>query len=201
MMNGVTDWHVSGSYFETCNCQAACPCRRQNGAPGGRSTFGVCEFFLTWYIRKGAAGEHDLAGLCVAMAGFYNDDEDGAPWSVILYVDAAASPQQQKALTEIFLGRAGGNVFFTANIADVIAVRVAQITLDHTPGREAVRVETFAEARTKRLAEFEGVISCGIPGHDHPGREVIADALVNDGSLGWSYEARCGFATDFAHGG
>lgn len=201
MMAAVTNWHVSGSYFETCNCQAPCPCRRQNGAPGGRSTFGACEFFLTWHIAEGAAGELDLAGLSVAMAGFYNDDEEGAPWRVILYVDAAAAAEQQAELARIFLGRAGGDIFFTANIAEVIAVRPAGITLDHTPGRETVRIEGLAEAQTKGLADFQGVISCGIPGHHHPGREVIADAVVSDGPLAWSYESRCGFATDFAHSG
>lgn len=201
MMAAVTSWHVSGSYFETCNCEAACPCRRQNGVPGGRSTFGVCEFFLTWHITEGTAGALDLSGLSVAMAGFYNDDEEGAPWRVILYVDATATAEQQATLSDIFLGRAGGNVFFTAHIAEVITVRAATITLDHTPGREAVRIDGLAEAHTKGLADFEGVISCGIPGHDHPGREVIADAVIGDGPLAWSYQARCGFATDFAHNG
>lgn len=135
------------------------------------------------------------------MAGAYNDDEDGAPWRVVLYVDDRADPQQHDALAQIFLGRAGGDVFFTANIADVIAVRTATITLDHTPGRETVRIARFVNASVKRYADFNGIVSCGIPGHDHPGRELIVDAEIDDGPLTWSYEARCGFATDFAHSG
>ena len=35
-------WHIQGSYFEACNCDAICPCRRIDGMPGGRSTHGVC---------------------------------------------------------------------------------------------------------------------------------------------------------------
>jgi hypothetical protein len=200
-MSNATPWHVAGSYFETCNCTAPCPCRRQNGIPGGRSTFGACQFFLTWRVLDGAAAGRDLSGLCVAMAGCYNDDEDGAPWRVILYVDAAADAEQREALAQIFLGRAGGDVFFTANIAEVIAVRSAAITFDHTRGRESVRIEHLADAATVGFADFEGVISCAIPGHDHPGRELVADAVIGDGPLAWTYEARCGFATDFAHRG
>ena len=37
-------WSVSGSYYESCNCDAVCPCRRLNGKPGGDSTYGVCQF-------------------------------------------------------------------------------------------------------------------------------------------------------------
>ncbi|MFI4934100.1 MAG: DUF1326 domain-containing protein [Caulobacterales bacterium] len=200
-MSTQSPWRVSGSYFETCNCTAVCPCRRQNGKPGGRSTFGVCQFLLTWRVIDGAAADLSLSDRIVAMAGFYNDDETGAPWRVILYVDAAASAPQRDALAAIFLGRAGGDVFFTQNIAEVVAIRSAQILLDHTPGRQSVRVEDFAAAGVEGAADFEGVVSCAIPGHHHPGDEVIAHATLSDGPLAWSYEGRCGFATDFAHRG
>lgn len=49
-------------------------------------------------------------------------------------------------------------------------------------------------------ADAAGPVSCGIPGHDHPGREVTADILrVSDGPLQWEVHGRCGFATDFAY--
>jgi hypothetical protein len=198
-MTELADWRVSGSYFETCNCMAVCPCRRQDGKPGRRSTFGLCQFLLTWRVLDGAAGDLDLAGRTVAMAGFYNNDEDGAPWSVILYVDSAASEAAREALAAIFLGRAGGDVFFTANIGKVLAVRSADIAIDHTRGRERVRIAEFASANVEGSAGFEGVLTCAIPGHHHPGEEEVAGATVNDGALAWSYEGRCAFATDFAH--
>ena len=39
-------WEVAGSYFEACNCDAVCPCRRVDGRVGGRSTHGVCQLAL-----------------------------------------------------------------------------------------------------------------------------------------------------------
>jgi hypothetical protein len=194
-------WTVSGSYFETCNCVAVCPCRRQDGTLGGRSTFGVCQFLLTWRVLAGSFGETSLAGRIVVMAGFYNDDETGEPWRVVLYVDAGATRPQHDALASIFLGRAGGDVFFTASIAEVVAVRSAQISLDHTRKHERIRVEDFASASALEAADFDGVVSCGIPGHHHPGDELIVSAGVDDGPLNWSYEGRCGFATEFEHAG
>src|SRR3954471_529716 len=104
-----TAWHVRGSYFESCNCDPICPCRRINGVPGGRSTHGVCMGVLSWVIEDGRADEVDLTGLAVAMAVRYSDDEDGSPWSWLRYVDAAATPEQQEAIAAIFSGDLGGD--------------------------------------------------------------------------------------------
>ena len=45
----MADWRVAGSYFEACNCEAICPCRRQGGQKlTTGSTYGVCDFALSW---------------------------------------------------------------------------------------------------------------------------------------------------------
>src|SRR6059058_5328340 len=61
-----TAWHIRGSYFESCNCDAICPCRRIDSVSGGRSTHGICLGVLTWLIEEGEAAGTDLAGLPVA---------------------------------------------------------------------------------------------------------------------------------------
>ena len=75
----MSDWRVSGSYLESCNCDAICPCRRINGVSGGRSTYGICEGALNWQIVDGHAADLDLSGLGVALAARYSDDEEGSP--------------------------------------------------------------------------------------------------------------------------
>src|SRR2546429_2012774 len=101
-------WRIRGSYFESCNCDAICPCRRIDGVPGGRSTHGVCMGLLSWLIEEGAADGVDLSGLPVAVACRYSDDEPGSPWTWVLYLDARASDDQRNALEGIFTGRLGG---------------------------------------------------------------------------------------------
>jgi hypothetical protein len=121
------------------------------------------------------------------------------PWRVALYVDAGASAQRE-ALETIFLGRAGGTAAknYALRIGEVYAVRPAVIELDHTPGRERLRVGTWVEAATARLVLTDETISCGIPGHDHPGQELIAETMhVDETPLRWTIEGQCGFATDF----
>jgi len=101
-------WRISGSYLEACNCEAICPCRRIGGRAGGRSTYGVCLGSLSWQILEGDAGGVDLAGMRTVLANMYDDDEEGSPWSFVLYVDERADERQREALEGIFLGRLGG---------------------------------------------------------------------------------------------
>ena len=152
---------------------------------------------LSWHILAGSFDGVDLSGRRVAMAITYDNDEPGSPWTVILYVDDGTSPAAETALQAIFAGRAGGNMRFTAEIGQTLAVRKAVIELDHRKGRETIAVRGFATAEVERPADVDGTVTCGIPGHDHLGVESISRSEVADDPLTWSYEGRCGFATDF----
>ena len=136
-------WGIRGSYFESCNCDAICPCRSINGAAGGRSTHGVCVGVLTWLIAAGDADGVDLSGLPVAIAMRYSDDEAGSPWSWILYLDANASDEQRHALTGIFTGRFGGDTLrlpWVRKPSELIAVRPVAIDIDHARRRQRLRI-------------------------------------------------------------
>src|SRR6516162_4846357 len=95
-------WRIRGTYFESCNCDAVCPCRRIDGVAGGRSTHGVCMGVLSWLVEEGFAGGVDLSEMPVALAGRYDDDEPGSPWTWVLYLRAGASADQRAALEAIF---------------------------------------------------------------------------------------------------
>src|SRR5437588_4428634 len=137
-------WRIQGTYFESCNCDAICPCRRIDGAPGGRSTHGVCLGVLSWLIKDGVASDTDLSGLPVAIASRYSDDEPGSPWTWTLYLEARASREQRALLEEIFTGRLGGDAHrhfpWAWKPSELVAVRRAQIDVDHTRRRQRLRV-------------------------------------------------------------
>jgi len=192
-------YRIEGSYYEACNYQAICPCRQQNGVADGLSTYGVCDFLLSWQIAKGQAGAIELAGLAVAIAGRYDDHEPGSPWRVSIYVDERARDGQFDALGEIFQGNAGGNMHFTGNFAEILGAGRARIELDHGAGGEHIKIANIAAAEVVRNVAFDGTVSCGISGHDHPGQESVSSLVCDDGPLKWDYKERCGFATDFAY--
>jgi hypothetical protein len=203
-VNTDLSWEVSGTYFEVCNCEAVCPCRwegeRKKGQP---STHEMCDFALSWRITTGRIGTLDLSGLSVMMAGTYsNHVTPRTPWRVILYVDDRGDTAQQRAVTDIFLGRAGGTTLrnFAAGIGEIYAVRPARIELDHTTNKESMKAGSYVFARTQRPAQSKGAVSCGIPGHDRPGQELVMDLFrVADAPLAWEVRGRCGFAADFEY--
>lgn len=199
-------WRVQGSYFEVCNCDAPCPCRRKGGRPGTGSQFPTCDFVLSWLIRDGHFGANDLCDLRVALAGRWDNEEAATPgrpahaWHVILYVDERADENQRSALADIFLGRAGGATFqnYARAIGQVHAVKPARIEVDHTRGREWLRIGDSVRAAIARAFPVDEPITCGIPGHDKPGQEMMAYLMhVDDDPLRWTFTGRCGFSTEF----
>jgi hypothetical protein len=199
-------WQIRGSYFESCNCDAICPCRRTDGRPGGRSTHGVCIGVLSWVIEEGSAEGVDLSGLPVALAAGYDDDEPGSPWSWILYLDAQASGEQQNALEAIFTGQLGGDALdhfpWAWKESKRIAVRKLEIEVNHTPRRQWLRVRDLVSVRIRDRHAGAETVSCVIPGHNRPGEELMADELViEDGPFALSYRGSCGYGSTFDYAG
>jgi hypothetical protein len=201
-----TTWHVRGSYFESCNCDPICPCRRIDGVAGGRSTHGVCMGVLSWVIEQGHVDEIDLAGLNVALAVRYDDDEPGSPWQWILYLDERANLEQLGALEAIFSGRLGGDAEthfpWAWKASELLAVRRVGIDVDHTRRRQWLRIRNHVSVLIRDRYRDQDTVTCVIPGHDRKGEELVADALmVNDRPLAFFYSGTCGYASDFAYSG
>ena len=201
-----TSWHIRGSYFESCNCDAICPCRRVNDIPGGRSTHGICTGVLSWLIEKGETRGIDLAGLTVALALRYVDDELGSPWSWILYLDDSGNDEQLAALEAIFTGRLGGDAQthfpWAWKTSELLAVRPVAIDVDHTRRRQWLSIRNHVTVRIRDRYPGQETVTCVIPGHDRDGEELVADELlVNDGALTFFYTGTCGYASDFAYSG
>ena len=199
-------WRLRGSYFEACNCEPICPCRRVDGQPGGRSTHGVCMGVLSWVIEEGTAGDIDLSRLPVALALRYSDDEPGSPWSCILYLDARASGKQREALEGIFTGRldgdAGSHFPWAWKPSRLLAVRPVTIDVEHTRRRQWLRIRDRVSVRIRDRYETDQGVTCVVPGHDRAGEELVADELVvEDGSLGFTYRGVCGYGSSFDYSG
>jgi hypothetical protein len=199
-------WLVRGSYFESCNCEAICPCRRIDGVAGGRSTWGECLGVLSWVIEEGHADEVPLDGLAVALATRYHDDEPGSPWSYVMYVDAHASPAQRDALATIYSGGLGGDALthfpWAWKDAEQLAVRQVEIDVSHEPRRQRLRIRDHVTVRIRDAWDGPESVTCVIPGHEQSGDELVADELrVDDGALRFEFRGNCGYSAPFAYAG
>jgi hypothetical protein len=199
-------WRIRGSYFESCNCDAICPCRRIDGVPGGRSTHGVCMGVLSWLVEDGVADGVDVSGLPVAIALQYSDDEPGSPWTWVLYLDSRAAEEQRAALESIFTGRLGGDAQthfpWVWKTSELVAVRPVEIDVDHTRRRQRLRIRDRVSVRIRDRYAGDETVTCVIPGHERPGEELVADELlVEDGALSFGYRSVCGYGARFDYAG
>jgi hypothetical protein len=199
-------WRIRGSYFESCNCDPICPCRRIDGVPGGRSTHGECLGLLSWLIEEGGADGVDLGGQPVALASRYSDDEEGSPWTWILYLDTGASDEQCEALEGIYTGRLGGDAEthfpWAWKASELVAVRPVEIDFKHTRHRQWLRIRDRVSVRIRDRYDGPETVTCVIPGHEREGEELVADELVvEDGPLAFRFEGKCGYASTFDYGG
>jgi hypothetical protein len=194
-------WRVAGAYFESCNCEAICPCRRIGDKPGGRSTYGICFGALSWLMQEGRAGDVDLAGLATALVYRY-DDEPRSPWLFVLYVDERWDRAQRGALAGIFVGGLSGEGIqalpWVRKPSDLHAVRASAIAIEHGPQGREIRVGEAVSVRASRPVDTDQRVSCIVPGHHRAGTELYSDELrVRDDPFEWDVSGRCAFATDF----
>jgi hypothetical protein len=199
-------WRIEGDYFESCNCDAICPCRTVAGVPGGRSTHGVCFGVLSWLVREGEADGVPLDGLAAALALTYEDDEPGSPWTFVIYVDERGTEQQRATLVEILTGRRGGDLILSLpwirKPSDLVAVRPAAIDIRHGSDGHELRVGSVVEISASRPVETADRVSCVIPGHHIAGAEYYADRLtVDDDPFEWELTGNCAYVSTFAYSG
>jgi hypothetical protein len=198
-------WAVEGTYLESCNCDAICPCRRIDGVFGGRSTHGICVGALSWGIERGTADGLELDDLSVALVYRYDDDEPLSPWRLTLHVDERAGRAEQEALAGIFLGRSGGGARvqglpWIRKPATVLGVHASRIELEHRSERRFLRVADRVTLTIRGAVETEQTVSCIVPGHDRLGTELCADELrLDDGAVQVEFRGNCAFTTGFAY--
>jgi Protein of unknown function (DUF1326) len=186
-------FRVRGPYFESCNCEAICPCRMVGGVMGGRSTYGICYGVLTWQIDDGHLEDIDLSGLSVVLVIRYDDDEPGSPWKIVLHVDASGDDEQRKALSHIFL-EGIPHLPWIRKARNLIDVRVSAIEIDGTH----VKVDEAVSMHATKRVETDQPVACGIPGYDRIGYELYADEVrVDDEPFAWALEGNCAYAADF----
>src|SRR5258706_8324654 len=98
-------WKITGTYFEACTCDVACPCIFLS-AP----TNGDCTALAGWHIENGNFTNVNIDGLNVALALYSPGHMLEVKWRVALYIDETASEEQKTVLTQIFTGQAGGHM-------------------------------------------------------------------------------------------
>ncbi len=154
-MTEATTWRIRGEYLENCNCAILCPCIIGPGSPQGgplaEPTEGHCDVPMVFQIAEGRHGDVTLDGLHAAFAIYTPGAMGLGDWTVGIYLDEKANPDQRSSLEAIFSGTAGGPMErFGVAVTTWLPTEVAAIT--------------FEKEGRRRRAEIPGVLDIEIEG-------------------------------------
>jgi len=197
----VTQWNLSGTFFETCNCEAACPCVFTSPP-----TEGDCTALVAWHISKGKFGEVALDGLNVALAVHAPGTMVHTKWKVAAYFDDNASEAQNEALHAIFSGKAGGHPAVLASfIGEMVGAKDVPMRYHADGKNSSLSIPGIAEAEIEAL-EGQGGQPIRIENHPlciAPGKPATVARSKNfrftDFGFDWKLSGRNGFISDFAY--
>lgn len=197
----MTTWSLSGTYFESCNCDTACPCVFLS-----EPTESECTVLVGWHIDEGSEGEVDLGDLNVALAVRSPGHMAQVPWTVALYLDARADGKQSDALTRIFTGQAGGHPErLASHIGDVLGISSVVIQFEADGRRRSLRIGDVGSVEVEAI-EGQGGEPVTIEGHPlciAPGYPVTAARSTtleyHDHGLEWELSEKNGFFSPFAY--
>jgi hypothetical protein len=154
-----TRYTISGRLLEVCSCNAPCPCWVGEDPDGG-----TCDSVLGWRVDEGSIEGVDVSGLALVLSVFIPGNVLAGNWKAVVYVDDAASEEQQAALLKVFTGQLGGAIADLAGlIGEVVAVERVPIRFDVEEGSGTLVVGDAAEAE---LTSFRGATGAATALHD-----------------------------------
>lgn len=194
-------WSLKGTYFESCNCDTACPCLFLSDP-----TEGECTALVGWHIEDGADGDVSLAGLNVAFAVNAPGNMAQTQWKVAVYVDARANDAQNASLMKIFGGQAGGHpARLASHVGEILGASSVPIEFEVQGGKHSLKIPEIAKVEIEQVnGQGDGPIT--ISGHPlciAPGfTATVAKSTglsYTDHGLSWELSDKTGVFSPFEY--
>ncbi len=159
----MASWQIKGQYMETCNCDYLCPCIAANLT--ARPTQGDCKAAIAMKIEKGEKDGVRLDGVSFIVLllspGAMADGNIG----VGLIIDKNANEQQDKAISAIATGEAGGPM---AALAPLVG-RVVGIE------KRPIQFKSDGMNHSVKAGDLIDQACEGVPGPARPGEPIYLD--------------------------
>ncbi len=200
-MTEKTDWKLQGSYFETCNCEIACPCVWLQPP-----SHGDCKLLVAWHIDEGFFDSQRLSGLNVALACYAPGHMKEGNWQAALYIDERADESQTQALTQIFGGQQGGHLAILMTfVSEVLGIRKVKIDYQEQRNNRFMSIPGIAQAEIESIQGFSGTESsvsnpplCVVSSH----ASTVARSKqyrYSDYDKQWQFSERNGYYSPFVY--
>ncbi len=146
-MTTTSPWRMTGELMETCSCNVTCPCNF-----GGGPTQTPCEVMFGFHIQEGNHGSTPLNGLNLVIYARIPGLLYEGNWTLGVYLDDRANPDQAGALGNILSGQAGG-VFEVLGslIGNPLPPKQVPINYETVDGGHHFTVPGLAEIESERI--------------------------------------------------
>jgi hypothetical protein len=197
-------WKINGTYFEACNCDAACPCIFLS-----EPTEDDCTLLIAWHIDEGNFDGVALDNLNVALAVLSPGNMAAVKWTAAVYFDDSASESQKDALMQIFTGQAGGHPGrLVSHVGDVLGISSLPMIYLAEGKRRSLKIEGVAEAEIEALATGQGGADITVENHPlciAPGYKAVVSkskqVTYQDHGFDWQFNDKNGFYSPFVYQG
>jgi hypothetical protein len=146
-------WNLSGRGLEICSCKTFCPCWLTAEVEPDE---GWCSAVFAWDNKEGSSNGVDLTGVKFAIVADWPANFHKGGGKARLYIDTAASADQQAELQAIFEGQREGPVpaVWNAVIDEWLPPSVVDISIDWNQNK--VAVANVGEATMTSLTDADG---------------------------------------------
>ena len=129
-------YQIEGRLLEVCDCNVLCPCWI-----GEDPDNGTCDAIVAYQLDKGTVDGVDVSGHTLAFLTHIPGNVLQGNWKSAVFVDDAATDEQQEALVNVFTGKLGGPLAdFAQLIGEVVSVERAPITFTVEEGKGSLRI-------------------------------------------------------------
>jgi hypothetical protein len=198
-------WRLDGTYFESCSCDAVCPCTWS--ALTATATLDRCRALLAYHVESGEISGVDVSGLNFALFLDTPPVMSEGNWRVGVYLDDAASDSQAEQLGAVLSGQLGGPpAMLGPLIGEMLGVERASITYTDDGRSHQVQIGDAVQVGVEDFVALEGQGPVQLTNVFHPSNTTLTVAPTRDVQLStfgieWGREGQSGFSAPFSWAG
>jgi hypothetical protein len=198
-------WQLDGTYFESCSCDAVCPCTWSGLT--AKATLDRCRALLAYHVESGDIDGVDVAGLNFALFLDTPPVMNQGNWRVGVYLDDAASDSQADRLGALLSGQLGGPpAMLGPLIGEMLGVEKTPITYSEDGRGHHVRIGDDIDVGVEDFVAAEGHDPVQLTNVFHPSNTTLTVAPAHAAHLStfgidWGHEGQSGFSAPFSWAG
>lgn len=198
-------WRLSGTYAESCSCDAVCPCTWS--ALTARATLDRCRALLAYHVAAGEVDGTDVSGLSFALFLDTPPVMADGNWRVGVFLDAAASDEQAEKLGGVLAGAQGGPPAMLAPlIGELLGIERVPIEFSDDGHAHHVRVGEAASFEVDDFVAIPESQPVRLENVAHPSNTTLTVAPATTATLStfgidWGRSGQSGFTAPFAWAG